>query len=192
MTETRKHDWGRFDALTDAEVHEAALADPDARPLSDEALAQMKPVPRAQTLRRALGLTQEEFAARYHIPIGTLRDWEQGRSEPDQPARAYLSRDCTRPRRCPPRFGSQARLRKLLTVSVIGCVVIGPGEARETDIGFTGGSNGTYPVYLSGLTDHRLKDTDIVDHLVELVEKKAAQIEAEKQHEKDAELAAAP
>jgi putative transcriptional regulator len=36
-------------------------------------------------------LTQEEFAARYHIPIGTLRDWEQGRSEPDQPARAYLT-----------------------------------------------------------------------------------------------------
>ena len=59
--------------------------------LSDEALAQMKPVPRARTLRRALGLTQEEFAARYHIPIGTLRDWEQGRSEPDQPARAYLT-----------------------------------------------------------------------------------------------------
>ncbi len=50
----------------------------------------MKRVPRARTLRRALGLTQEEFAARYHIPLGTLRDWEQGRSEPDQPARAYL------------------------------------------------------------------------------------------------------
>jgi len=37
-----------------------------------------------------LQLTQEEFAARYQIPIGTLRDWEQGRSEPDAPARAYL------------------------------------------------------------------------------------------------------
>jgi putative transcriptional regulator len=42
-------------------------------------------------LARALALTQEEFAARYHIPLGTLRDWEQGRSEPDQPARAYLT-----------------------------------------------------------------------------------------------------
>ena len=42
-------------------------------------------------MRRALGLTQEEFAARYRIPLGTLRDWEQGRSEPDQPARAYLT-----------------------------------------------------------------------------------------------------
>ena len=51
----------------------------------------MKRVPRARTLRRALGLSQEEFAARYHIPLGTLRDWEQGRSEPDQPARAYLT-----------------------------------------------------------------------------------------------------
>jgi transcriptional regulator with XRE-family HTH domain len=44
-----------------------------------------------RTLRRALGLTQEEFAARYHIPLGTLRDWEQGRSQPDQPARAFLA-----------------------------------------------------------------------------------------------------
>ena len=78
-----------------------------------------------------------------------------------------------------------------LTVSVIGCVVNGPGEARETDIGFTGGGNGTHQVYLSGLTDHRLKDADIVDHLVELVEKKAAEIEAEKQREKTMELAAA-
>jgi putative transcriptional regulator len=47
-------------------------------------------VPRVKTLRRALGLTQEQFATRYHIPVGTLRDWEQGRSEPDQPAQAYL------------------------------------------------------------------------------------------------------
>ena len=47
-------------------------------------------MPRVKTLRRALGLTQQEFAARYRIPLGTLRDWEQGRTEPDQPARAYL------------------------------------------------------------------------------------------------------
>jgi putative transcriptional regulator len=90
MKKIEKHDWSRFDALTDAEVHAAALADPDAQPLTEERLACMKRVPRAKTLRRALGLTQEEFAARYQIPIGTLRDWEQGRSEPDQPARAYL------------------------------------------------------------------------------------------------------
>ena len=51
----------------------------------------MKRVPRTKTLRRALGLTQEEFSTRFHIPIGTLRDWEQGRAEPDQAARAYLT-----------------------------------------------------------------------------------------------------
>src|SRR5271155_2889594 len=88
----------------------------------------------------------------------------------------------------------EARLAHIttpLTVSVIGCVVNGPGEARETDIGFTGGGNGTHQVYISGLTDHRLKDADIVDHRVELVEKKAAQIEAAKQRETEAGLAAA-
>ena len=84
-------DWERLRAMTDEEVTAAALADPDAQPLTEAQLASMKRVPRAKTLRRALGLTQEEFATRYHIPVGTLRDWEQGRSEPDQPARAYLA-----------------------------------------------------------------------------------------------------
>ena len=73
-----------------------------------------------------------------------------------------------------------AHITTPLTLSVIGCVVNGPGEARETDIGFTGGGNNTHQVYVSGIADHRLKDADIVDHLVELVEKKAAEIEAAK------------
>jgi putative transcriptional regulator len=77
--------------MTDEEVEAAALADPDAQPLTAADLAELKRVPRVKTLRRALGLTQEDFAARYRIPIGTLRDWEQGRATPDQPARAYLS-----------------------------------------------------------------------------------------------------
>ena len=76
--------------MTEAEIHAAALADPDARPFTDEEFARARLVPRAKTLRRALGLTQEEFSARFQIPLGTLRDWEQGRAEPDQPARAYL------------------------------------------------------------------------------------------------------
>jgi putative transcriptional regulator len=63
----------------------------DGHTATAEELTKVRRVPRAKTLRRALGLTQEEFAGRYHIPIGTLRDWEQGRSEPDQPARAYLT-----------------------------------------------------------------------------------------------------
>ncbi len=65
-----------------------------------------------------------------------------------------------------------------MTVSVIGCVVNGPGEARETDIGFTGGGSGTHMVYIGGQPHHRLKDENIVSHLVSLVEKKAAEIEA--------------
>jgi len=76
--------------MTEAEIAAAAMADPDARPMTAEQMAKARRVPRVKTLRRALGLTQEEFAARYHIPLGTLRDWEQGRTEPDQPARAYL------------------------------------------------------------------------------------------------------
>ncbi len=76
--------------MTEAEITAAAAADPDARPMTAEERAKARKVPRVRTLRRALGLTQEEFAARYHIPLGTLRDWEQGRTEPDQPARAYL------------------------------------------------------------------------------------------------------
>jgi (E)-4-hydroxy-3-methylbut-2-enyl-diphosphate synthase len=73
-----------------------------------------------------------------------------------------------------------AHITTPMTVSVIGCVVNGPGEARETDIGFTGGGHGTHQVYIAGVPHHRLKDADIVDHLVELIEKKAAEIEAAK------------
>lgn len=85
-----QHDWSRFDAMTEEEKHAAALSDPDAQPLTPERLKRMKRVPRAKTLRRALGLSQEDFAATFHIPLGTLRDWEQGRCEPDQAAKAYL------------------------------------------------------------------------------------------------------
>jgi (E)-4-hydroxy-3-methylbut-2-enyl-diphosphate synthase len=76
-----------------------------------------------------------------------------------------------------------AHITTPITLSVIGCVVNGPGEARETDIGFTGGGNNTHQVYISGAMAHRLKDQNIVEHLVELVEKKAAEIEAEKKKE---------
>ncbi len=71
-----------------------------------------------------------------------------------------------------------AHITTPLTVSVIGCVVNGPGEATMTDIGFTGGGKGTHQVYLGGLPAHRLKDEAIVDHLVKLVEEKAAAIRA--------------
>lgn len=83
-------DGQRLRAMSDDEVEAAAFADPDARPVTEEAAARMLLVPRVKTLRRALGFTQDAFAERYQIPIGTLRDWEQARAEPDQPARAYL------------------------------------------------------------------------------------------------------
>lgn len=72
-----------------------------------------------------------------------------------------------------------AHISTPMTLSVIGCVVNGPGEARETDIGFTGGGKGTHQVYVAGLPHHRLQDEDIVDHLVSMVEAKAAEIDAE-------------
>ena len=77
--------------MTPDAIERAALADRDAQPLSPRDLKRMKQTPRVKMIRRALELTQEEFAARYRIPLGTLRDWEQGRTEPDQPARAYLT-----------------------------------------------------------------------------------------------------
>ncbi|MGE0154414.1 MAG: flavodoxin-dependent (E)-4-hydroxy-3-methylbut-2-enyl-diphosphate synthase [Reyranellaceae bacterium] len=73
-----------------------------------------------------------------------------------------------------------AHITTPMTVSVIGCVVNGPGEARETDIGFTGGGNSTHQVYVAGVPHHRLKQADIVEHLAEMIEKKAAEIEAAK------------
>ncbi|MDR3553393.1 MAG: helix-turn-helix domain-containing protein [Syntrophobacteraceae bacterium] len=76
--------------MTEEDIEKAAAADPDARPMTSEEWQAARRVPRTKSLRRILNLTQQEFATRYHIPLGTLRDWEQGRSEPDQPARAYL------------------------------------------------------------------------------------------------------
>lgn len=87
---TAKIDWSRLEAMTEAERHAAALSDPDAQPLTPEDFKRMQRTPQVRVIRRALGLSQEDFAARYHIPLGTLRDWEQGRVEPDQAARAYL------------------------------------------------------------------------------------------------------
>ena len=76
---------------TDAQIAAAARSDPDNRPLTPADFARMRRTPQVKVIRRALGLSQDDFAARYHIPIGTLRDWEQGRSAPDQAARAYLT-----------------------------------------------------------------------------------------------------
>ena len=83
-------DWARLDAMTEDEVVAAALSDPDAQPLTPEQLARMRRVSRVKVLRQRLGMTQAEFAEAFHLPITTLRDWEQHRSTPDAPARALL------------------------------------------------------------------------------------------------------
>ncbi|MBA4489312.1 flavodoxin-dependent (E)-4-hydroxy-3-methylbut-2-enyl-diphosphate synthase [Paracoccus sp. S1E-3] len=67
-----------------------------------------------------------------------------------------------------------------ISLSIIGCVVNGPGEALMTDIGFTGGGAGSGMVYLAGRQDHKLSNERMIDHIVELVEERAAQIEAAK------------
>ena len=77
-------------SMTEEEICAAALSDPDNPPRTRSGFARMKRIPQVKVMRRAMGLTQEDFAARYQIPLGTLRDWEQGRAEPDAPARAYL------------------------------------------------------------------------------------------------------
>jgi putative transcriptional regulator len=76
--------------MTLAAIEAAARADADAQPLTATDLKRMKRTPQAKIIRRALALTQEEFAVRYHIPLGTLGDWEQGRAQPDRPTQAYL------------------------------------------------------------------------------------------------------
>jgi putative transcriptional regulator len=83
-------DWARVDAMTDEEVHAAALSDPDAAPIGFFEQPGFIHIPNVKKLRDRLGMTQEAFAAAYRIPVGTLRDWEQGRKRPDAPARAYL------------------------------------------------------------------------------------------------------
>ncbi len=72
-----------------------------------------------------------------------------------------------------------SHIKTPLSLSVLGCVVNGPGEARETDIGVTGGGNGKHMVYLSGVTDHHVESAAMLDHIVALVEAKAAEIEAQ-------------
>jgi putative transcriptional regulator len=85
-----KNDWERFDAMTEAQRHAATLKDTDTQPLHPMDMKRMKRTPQVKIIRRALGLSQEEFAARFSIPLGTLRDWEQNRKAPDAAARAYL------------------------------------------------------------------------------------------------------
>jgi (E)-4-hydroxy-3-methylbut-2-enyl-diphosphate synthase len=80
-----------------------------------------------------------------------------------------------------------AHIETPLTLSIIGCVVNGPGEALMTDIGLTGGGNGRHMIYRAGKTDHTIPGGDMVEHIVELVEAKAAELQATQAAEKAAE-----
>ena len=86
-----KSDWHAFDAMSAKERHQAALSDPDARPATRGQLARARRIPTIRVLRQRLKLTQEEFAARFHLPLGTVRDWEQGAHRPDKAAQVLLT-----------------------------------------------------------------------------------------------------
>jgi putative transcriptional regulator len=82
-----RHGWTRADAKIDAQTHADARADPDARPPTPGHRTRMRQTPRLKIIRRTLGLTQEEFARRFQIALGAMRDCEQGAAQPDQTAR---------------------------------------------------------------------------------------------------------
>jgi putative transcriptional regulator len=84
-------DWRAFDAMGAARRHRAALSDPDCPPASAAQLARARRVPSVRALRKRLGLTQAAFAARFHLPLGTIRDWEQGAHRPDRAAQILLT-----------------------------------------------------------------------------------------------------
>jgi len=86
-----KTDWQAFDAMSDEQRHRAAVSDPDAPPATEAQLARARRVPTVRALRQRLNLTQEEFAARFHLPLGTVRDWEQGAHRPDKAAQVLLT-----------------------------------------------------------------------------------------------------
>ena len=85
-----KTDWARLEAMTEEEIEANARSDPDNPPLTAEELARMRRVPDPRRIRERLHLTQEQFATRFEIPLGTLRDWEQGVCFPDSAARTLL------------------------------------------------------------------------------------------------------
>ena len=76
--------------MTDAEIIAAAESDPDNPPLTEAQLERMQPVSEVKRLRWSMRLSQAEFASEFGIPLGTLRDWEQRKSEPDAAARVLL------------------------------------------------------------------------------------------------------
>ena len=88
--EMSREDMARLDAMTEEEIHAAALSDPDAQPLTEEQLSRMRRSVDPRTVREKLDLTQQEFASTFHLSLTAIRNWEEGRSLPDQAARVLL------------------------------------------------------------------------------------------------------
>jgi putative transcriptional regulator len=86
-----KTDWRAFDAMTEEERHAAALSDPDCPPATEAQLARARRVVNVRAIRQNMNLTQEEFAERFGLPLGTVRDWEQGAHRPDRAAQVLLT-----------------------------------------------------------------------------------------------------
>lgn len=107
-------DWDRLRALTDEDINATALSDPDCPPLTEEQLSRFRRVNAIKDIRGRLGMTQAAFSAAFCLPLSTVRDWEQGRTTPDAPARTLLtaiSRDPETMRRL---VGGEAADRRLL------------------------------------------------------------------------------
>lgn len=85
-----KADWSAFDAMSEEERLAAELSDPDCPPATEAQLARARRIPDVRAVRKRLNLTQEEFADRFDLPLGTIRDWEQGAHRPDRAAQALL------------------------------------------------------------------------------------------------------
>ena len=83
-------DWARLNAMTEEDIHAAALADPDNPPLTEEQLSQFEGVPNVKAIREKLHLSQKQFADTFGLSLSVVRDWEQGRFVPDQAARTLL------------------------------------------------------------------------------------------------------
>ena len=84
--EMSREDMLRLDAMTEEEIHAAALSDPDAQPLTEEQLIRMNPSIDPKNVRERLRLTQQEFANTFHLSLSAIKNWEEGRSLPDQAA----------------------------------------------------------------------------------------------------------
>ena len=88
---TDSTDWAALDAMTEEGAEAGARRDPENPPLTPEREARLKRVPAVKIMRQAMGLSQEAFSVRFHVPLAALREWEQGVSEPDETTRAYLT-----------------------------------------------------------------------------------------------------